>query len=71
MCPVSLLAGCQLKLVFFLTALLSVMGEKLGTDPQTSQPVCCGLDREPFFSGAVDLFKFVNDYAKCCSVLTA
>jgi hypothetical protein len=55
----------------FLTALLVVMGEKLGMDPRTSQPVCYGLDREPFFSGAVNLFKFVDDYAKCCYVLTA
>jgi hypothetical protein len=40
------------------------MGEKLGMDPQIGQPVCCELCQEPFFSGAVDLFKFVDDYMK-------
>jgi hypothetical protein len=38
-------------------------------DPQTSQPACCGLGREPFFSGAVDLLKSVNDYVKDCYAL--
>jgi hypothetical protein len=32
--------------------------------------VCCGLCREPFFSGAVDLFKFVDDCVKGCYALT-
>jgi hypothetical protein len=27
--------------------------EKLGMDPWIGQPACCGLCREPFFSGAV------------------
>jgi hypothetical protein len=27
------------------------MGEKLGTDSQIDQSACCGLCREPFFSG--------------------
>jgi hypothetical protein len=40
-------------------------------DPRTGQPACCGLGFEPFFSGAVDLFKFADDYAKGCYALTA
>jgi hypothetical protein len=39
----------------FSTALLVGSEEKLGTDPWIGQPVCCGLCREPFFSGAVTL----------------
>jgi hypothetical protein len=54
----------------FPTASLAVMGEKLGMDPRTSQPSCCGLGQEPFFSGVVDLVKFVDDYTKDCYVLT-
>jgi hypothetical protein len=34
-------------------ASLAGSGEKLGTDPRIGQPACCGLCREPFFSGAV------------------
>jgi hypothetical protein len=47
------------------------MGEKLGMNPWTGQPSCWGLGHEPFFSGAVDLFKYVDDYAKGCYALTA
>jgi hypothetical protein len=54
----------------FPTASLAILGEKLGTDPQTDQPVCCGLGQEPFFSGAVDLFKSVDHYVKDCYALT-
>jgi hypothetical protein len=32
---------------------MTVMGEKLGRDPQIGQLVCCELGQEPFFSGAV------------------
>jgi hypothetical protein len=35
-------------------------GEKLGTDPRISQPACCGLCREPFFSGAMTLSNAVG-----------
>jgi hypothetical protein len=42
-------------------------GEKLGTDPWITQLVW-GLCQEPFFSGAVDLFKYVGDCAKGCHV---
>jgi hypothetical protein len=47
------------------------MGEELGTDSRTGQPTCCGLGREPFFLGAVDLFKSIDDYVKGWYVLTA
>jgi hypothetical protein len=40
------------------------MEEKLGMDPRIGQPVCCELCQEPFFSGAVDLFKSVDDCIK-------
>jgi hypothetical protein len=42
-------------------------GEKLDTDPWITQPGR-GLCREPFFSGAVDLFKSVSECAKGCHV---
>jgi hypothetical protein len=54
----------------FPIASLAALGEKLGTDPQIDHPVCCGLDWEAFFSGAVDLFKSVDDYVKGCYALT-
>jgi hypothetical protein len=46
------------------TALLIGSGEKLGMDPWIGQPACCGLCREPFFSEAVALLNFVDDYVK-------
>jgi hypothetical protein len=52
----------------FPTTSLVFVGEKLGTNPRISQPACCGLCRERFFSGAVDLFKSVDDYAKGCHI---
>jgi hypothetical protein len=54
----------------FPTASLAVLGEKLGTDPHTGQPVCCGLGWEPFFSRAVDLFKSIDNDVKGCYVWT-
>jgi hypothetical protein len=36
-----------------LSASLAGSGEKMGTDPRIGQLACCGLCREPFFSGAV------------------
>jgi hypothetical protein len=54
----------------FLTASLIVVGENLGTDPQIGRPSSCELCREPFFSGAVDLYKSVDDSAKGCYTLT-
>jgi hypothetical protein len=44
-------------------------GEKLGTDPRITQSGW-ELCREPFFSGAVDLFKSVDDCAKGCYMWT-
>jgi hypothetical protein len=40
----------------------------LGTDPQISQPMCYGLCRELFFSGAVALSIVVDDFMKVCHV---
>jgi hypothetical protein len=52
------------------TASMVILGEKLGTDPQIGQSVCCVLCREHFFSGAVILPNSVDDYAKGCYALT-
>jgi hypothetical protein len=68
--PISLLAGCQQKLVFSPTASLTVLGEKLGTDQWIRRSLSCGLCRNPFFSGAVDLYKSIDDFTKGCYVLT-
>jgi hypothetical protein len=46
------------------------MGEKLGVNPRTGQSACCALGQEPFFSGAVDLFKSVDGCMKGCYELT-
>jgi hypothetical protein len=45
-------------------------GEKLGTNPRISQPSCCGLCREPFFSGAVPLFIAIDNFVKGCYMWT-
>jgi hypothetical protein len=60
----------SIEALLFPTASLAVVGEKLGTDPWIGQLACCGLCREPFFSGVVDLFKSVDDCAKDCYMLT-
>jgi hypothetical protein len=52
------------------TASMAGSGEKLGTYPWIGQPSCCGLCREPFFSGAVALSVTVNDFTKGCYALT-
>jgi hypothetical protein len=49
-------------------ALLAGSGEKLGTDPQIGQPACCGLCREPFFSGAVGSVQIYRRLAKGCHI---
>jgi hypothetical protein len=64
MCPVSLVASCQRMLGFALAASMVCSGEKLGADPWIDQPTCCGLCREPFFSGAEALLNSVDDYVK-------
>jgi hypothetical protein len=46
------------------TASLVGSGEKLDTDPWIGQPTCCGLYQKPFFSKAVALLNFVDDYVK-------
>jgi hypothetical protein len=67
---VSLVVGRQQKVGFAPTTSLNGLGEKLGTKPWISQPVCCGLCQEPFFSGVVALLNFIDNYAKGCYVLT-
>jgi hypothetical protein len=44
--------------------------EKLGTYPQISQPLYCGLCLEPFFSIAMVLSTVVDDFVKGCYALT-
>jgi hypothetical protein len=69
MASVSLVVSCPQELTFPHCS-LSIVGEKLGTDPQIGRPSCCGLCREPFFSGAVDLFKSINNRMKGCYMWT-
>jgi hypothetical protein len=52
------------------TASMVGSGEKLGTFPWIGQPACFELCQEPFFSGAVALLNFVDDYVKGCYALT-
>jgi hypothetical protein len=49
-------------------ASLASSGEKLGMDPRISQPACCGLCREPFFSGAVGSVQISRRLMKGCHV---
>jgi hypothetical protein len=51
---------------FALTISLVGSGEKLGMDPRIGQPACCGLCREPFFSGALALLNSVDNFTKGC-----
>jgi hypothetical protein len=68
--PVSLVASRQQNVSFTPTASLVGSGEKLGMNLWIGQPSCCGLCREPFFSGAVALLNSVDDYAKdCCTLI--
>jgi hypothetical protein len=68
--PVSLVAGRQQKVDFAPTALMAVLSEKLGTDPRIGQSTYCGLCWELFFLRVVVLLNSVDDYVKCCYVLT-
>jgi hypothetical protein len=67
--PVSLVVDCQHELTFPHSSLV-VVEEKLGMNPWIEWPSCCRLCREPFFSGAVELFKSVDDCMKGCYMLT-
>jgi hypothetical protein len=49
-------------------ASLAGSGEKLGADPWIGQPACCGLCREPFFSGAVGSVEICRRLVKGCHV---
>jgi hypothetical protein len=53
----------------FSTASLAIVGEKMGKDPWFRQPSSCGLCRESFFSGVVDLYKYGGDFVKGCYAL--
>jgi hypothetical protein len=66
--PSKFSSGLSIKTWLFPTTSLVVVQEKLGTDPRIGQSVCCGLCQEPFFSGAVYLFKSIDYYAKGCHV---
>jgi hypothetical protein len=50
------------------TASMATLGEKLGTNTRIGQPTCCGLCREPFFSGVVALSIAIDDFVKGCHV---
>jgi hypothetical protein len=67
---VSLVADRQQKVGFASTVSLVGSVEKLGTDLQIDQSLCCGLCWEPFLLGAVALLNSVDDYAKGCYALT-
>jgi hypothetical protein len=67
--PVSLVVSYQQELTFPHCS-LAIMGEKLGMDPRIGWLSCCELCREPFFSGAMDLFKSVVDGMKGCYMWT-
>jgi hypothetical protein len=45
-------------------------GEKLGTDSRVGQPTCCGLCKEPFFSGAVGSIQICQHLTKDCYMWT-
>jgi hypothetical protein len=47
---------------------LAGSGEKLGTEPRIDQSTCCGLCREPFFSGAVGSIQICRRLTKGCHV---
>jgi hypothetical protein len=69
--PVSLVVGCQQKIGFAPpTASMIGIREKLSTDSRIDQSSCCGLDHEPFFSGAMTLLNSVGDYTKGCYTWT-
>jgi hypothetical protein len=52
-------------------ASLAGSGEKLGMDPRIGQPTCCGLCREPFFSGAVGSVQICRCLTNGCHVREA
>jgi hypothetical protein len=66
-----LISWLSTEAYIFLTASLAVVGEKVDMDPRIRWSSSSGLYREPFFSGAVGLYKSVDDFTKDCYVLTA
>jgi hypothetical protein len=69
MCPINRCSLLPIDDWLFPTASISVVEEKLGTDPRISQSACCGLGWEPFFLGAVDPFNSIDDFVKGCHLL--
>jgi hypothetical protein len=67
--PVSLVVSCPHELTFPHCS-LAVVGENLGMNPWIGWPSCCGLCQEPFFLGAVDLIKYVDECMKGCHMWT-
>jgi hypothetical protein len=49
-------------------ASLAGSGEKLGLDLSIGQSACCGLCREPFFSGAVRSIQICRRLVKGCHI---
>jgi hypothetical protein len=49
-------------------ASLAGSGEKLGMDLSIGQSACCGLCREPFFSGAVRSIQICRRLVKGCHI---
>jgi hypothetical protein len=58
------------SLDFTPTASLVGLGEKLSMDSRIGQPACCGMCREPFFSGAMTVLNSVDDFTKSCYMWT-
>jgi hypothetical protein len=56
----------------WLTPTASLVGseEKMGMDPWVGQPACCGLCREPFFSGTVGSVEIYRRLTKGCYMCT-
>jgi hypothetical protein len=68
--PVNLVVDHQQNVDFAPIASMVGSGERLGTVSWIGQPSCCGLGREPFFSEAVALLNFIDDYVKVCYTWT-
>jgi hypothetical protein len=60
----------SIEACIFPTASLTIVEEKLGTDPWIGQPSCCGSGWQPLFSVVVDLFESVDNYVKSCYART-
>jgi hypothetical protein len=66
--PINLVIGHRQELGLHPPASLAGSGEKLGMNPWIGQPTCCGLCREPFFSGAVGSVQIYRCLTKGCHI---